>query len=242
MNKKMGDIDYPEKLSGKDLDWLWTKPFKRLNDSIKHFKDFAHILQILNLPIGSTILDLGVGSGWTSIFLSKMGYRVTGVDISPGMIKTAKTKAEKEGVSVRFLIGDLERLKISQKFDAILIYDALHHCANEERALRRCYHHLKRRGKLLLVEPNWYHAHDKEAQEIAQKYGVLERGFTPFHLKRVLKRAGFSKIERFIGGANSIRAYGNSPREILLHLFSPWAVRFFLSYFKSQVWILAIKL
>ena len=32
------------------------------------------------------VLDLGVGSGWTSVFLARRGYEVTGQDIAPDMI------------------------------------------------------------------------------------------------------------------------------------------------------------
>lgn len=56
--------------------------------------------------VGSSILDIGCGAGRTSIALAKMGYRVTGIDIIPGMIEAAKCQAGEHGVNVEFEVMD----------------------------------------------------------------------------------------------------------------------------------------
>ena len=48
-----------------------------------------NIVKYLNLDTEDSILDLACGKGRHSIFLNKMGYNVTGVDISPKNIKEA---------------------------------------------------------------------------------------------------------------------------------------------------------
>ena len=41
-----------------------------------------------------TVLDLACGTGSQVFWLAKHGYKVTGVDISPGMLKIAKENAK----------------------------------------------------------------------------------------------------------------------------------------------------
>lgn len=42
------------------------------------------------------ILDIGCGSGFYAILLSKLGYEVTGIDLTESMIADAKALAEEE--------------------------------------------------------------------------------------------------------------------------------------------------
>jgi len=67
------------------------------------------------------VIDIGCGTGNHAIRLSKLGFEVTGVDISPAMIKIAK---EKDRAKIRFIQGDMRRLENiilkGQKFDAAI--------------------------------------------------------------------------------------------------------------------------
>ena len=42
------------------------------------------IARELGLPAGARILDVGCGTGRHAVELARRGYRVTGVDLSPG--------------------------------------------------------------------------------------------------------------------------------------------------------------
>jgi len=41
---------------------------------------------------GVNLLKVGMGTGWWSLFFSKLGYHVTGVDVSPDMVDVARLK------------------------------------------------------------------------------------------------------------------------------------------------------
>lgn len=57
---------------------------------------------------GSSVLDVGTGSGILAIGASQMGAaRVVGIDISPTAIETAAANAATNGVSVELVAGDL---------------------------------------------------------------------------------------------------------------------------------------
>ncbi len=64
------------------------------------------------------VLDAACGTGRLSIPLVKMGYEVTGLDITPAMMEVAKQK--KGSDKVRFVVGDMCTYKGKKKFDAIV--------------------------------------------------------------------------------------------------------------------------
>jgi len=68
------------------------------------------------------ILDLGCGTGRTTIPLVKMGYNVVAVDLVPEMIKTAKKIAEEEKISIDYRVGDATRLDFGDNYFDYLLF------------------------------------------------------------------------------------------------------------------------
>jgi SAM-dependent methyltransferase len=78
------------------------------------------------------ILDLPCGQGRHAIELARRGYDVTGVDLSPFMLKVAEERARTEGVSVRWLSGDMRQPIPGEKFDVVLnLFTSLGYFAEE---------------------------------------------------------------------------------------------------------------
>jgi len=75
-------------------------------------------------------LVLGCGTGTSAIYLAGKGFDVTAVDVAPTALTLAKAKADKAGVSVRWLVADVVALPELEPFD--FIFD------------RGCYHHVRR--------------------------------------------------------------------------------------------------
>jgi SAM-dependent methyltransferase len=61
------------------------------------------------LPPGRA-LDLGCGTGTTSIYMASKSWQVTGVDFVPKAIATARARAAAAGTSATFIVGDVTRL------------------------------------------------------------------------------------------------------------------------------------
>ena len=68
---------------------------------------YENTLKQHRIPIGSSILILGCGDGETSLALSTLGYKVTGIDISPIAIQWAKEKADERKIHCSFIVGNL---------------------------------------------------------------------------------------------------------------------------------------
>ena len=78
---------------------------------------------------GKTVLDIGGGPGRYSIYLAKLGYDVTLVDLSEGNISLARRKFSEYGVKVRSYVCDARNLKSLNLglYDNVLLMGPLYH-------------------------------------------------------------------------------------------------------------------
>ena len=83
-------------------------------------KEVDFILQELSLPEHSHILDMGCGTGRHAVELARRGYRVTGVDISPGMLAEAEKAAREAGVDIAWVHADAAKFSSADVFDAAI--------------------------------------------------------------------------------------------------------------------------
>ncbi len=78
------------------------------------------LIQEFNLPPGSAILDMGCGTGRHSVELARRGYRMTGVDLSAGMLAQAQQAAQTAGVTVEWVQSDARAFASAPRFDAAI--------------------------------------------------------------------------------------------------------------------------
>ena len=76
------------------------------------------LLGLFALPTGASVLDIGCGTGRHALELARRGYRVTGIDLSEGMLNVARAKAAVDGLDVRFLQADATGYQADQSYDA----------------------------------------------------------------------------------------------------------------------------
>ena len=91
------------------------------------------ILDNAGVREGSRVLDVACGTGVLIPDYIRRGADVTGIDISPEMIKLAERKCA--GTGVRFICGDIETADVGQDFDAIVVYNAFPHFPDPERLI-----------------------------------------------------------------------------------------------------------
>src|SRR5437016_4273852 len=109
-------------------------------DYLRHFRtppertaqEVEQILQRLDLPPGSAVLDLCCGYGRHTIPLAQHGYRMTGQDLSDVLLQQARTDAEARGVHVQWVQSDMRRVPFEKEFDAVInIWTSFGYLENE---------------------------------------------------------------------------------------------------------------
>jgi len=101
------------------IDWF-NSPFYHQLYKERDYSEATYfmnnLVSYLKIPEDTTILDLACGRGRHSLYLSKIGYNVTGIDISKENIAEAK---KNQSDRLNYIIHDM-RQPLSYQFDLIL--------------------------------------------------------------------------------------------------------------------------
>jgi 2-polyprenyl-3-methyl-5-hydroxy-6-metoxy-1,4-benzoquinol methylase len=91
------------------------------------------ILDAAGIKAGASILDLACGHGRHSIELARRGYRVVGLDLSEPSLEIARAAADRAGVPVNFIHGDMRRIPYRHEFDLVInLFTAFGYLESEE--------------------------------------------------------------------------------------------------------------
>ena len=164
MNKK-DVIDFFDRLAS-----VWDSANERNEEVI------AEILFKGGIREGVRVLDVACGTGVLFPDYASLGAKVTGIDISPEMIKRAKEKFPQ----AELICGDVLEFKAENKFDAVMIYNAFPHFAEPERLIEKLSVLLKTSGRLSI-------AHGISEEALAECHsGSAKKVSVPLVKKEVL--------------------------------------------------------
>jgi SAM-dependent methyltransferase len=208
---EQGHLTYVEQLDAAARLWLRTKPFGAPpNEELAQcLRTFAHLVELLQLGLRAQVLDVGCGPGWLSEFLTRCGYWVTGVDISPDMVEIARERVAAidgpvgEGVEplAEFHALPVREMPWTGRFDAAVLYDTMHHFDNELETLEVVRRTLVPGGQLYIhegVKPPPGSEAERTLVAEMERYGTLESPFDPEYLVEVVEQAGFVAVRRLV--------------------------------------------
>jgi len=158
----------------KDLAWTWPiisppEHYIKESEEIKRA-----ILKYSKIPV-KTLLNLGCGGGHVDWVLKKY-FRITSIDISKNMLKLAK----KLNPEVIYLQGDMRKVKLNTKFDAVLIHDSINYMLTKKdlkAAFKIGYNHLKSGGVLITFVEEHGRLKQNKIQYSNRKKGTIEITF-----------------------------------------------------------------
>ncbi|WP_290661178.1 bifunctional 2-polyprenyl-6-hydroxyphenol methylase/3-demethylubiquinol 3-O-methyltransferase UbiG [Ignavibacterium sp.] len=105
------------------VEWFNTDEYLNVYKHRNESEAECHVrflLSKVSLSYGASILDLACGAGRHSILLAKLGYQVTGVDLSKRLLTEAKLSSEKENLEIEFIQSDIREFNTEKKFDLVL--------------------------------------------------------------------------------------------------------------------------
>jgi SAM-dependent methyltransferase len=93
-------------------------PYQRVTETIADLQH--HVTDRLQPEAGLTWLDLACGTGAVSELAAARGASVTGLDLAPALIETAKERAEERGLEIDYVVGDCENTGLDDaSFDVV---------------------------------------------------------------------------------------------------------------------------
>ena len=120
-------------------------------EMIKDDRIVGKILDNARVGEGMDVLDVACGTGVLfDDYLSRDVSSVTGIDISPEMVKIAAGKYAREP-KVRVICGDVETYVFDREFDRIVVYNAFPHFPDPENLIRMLVGLLKEEGRLTVA-------------------------------------------------------------------------------------------
>ncbi len=180
---------------------------------------------------GETILDVGCGTGREALALSKLGFKVTALDISPDMITLAKKMIHEKNII--FKNSNILEYHERKKFDNIIffnnIFEQIHTEQDRKKSLEIAYDLLCPHGIFVLTThsifvPGTYgkdwislllraiRFHTKKLLKIPQeeteafdlilkKEKIYAHFSNPYKIKKILQQKGFSIITLYSGNS-----------------------------------------
>lgn len=113
----------------------------------KKYVDFVRA----NIPDkNANLLEIGCGSGWSTMMFKNAGLNVIGMDLHAGPLEAATVDS-----SLKYLQGDSQKIPFPDgQFDAVTMHDVLEHVPHPSLALEECFRVIKSGGRIIIVGPN----------------------------------------------------------------------------------------
>jgi 2-polyprenyl-3-methyl-5-hydroxy-6-metoxy-1,4-benzoquinol methylase len=90
---------------------MWGNgPYQRITETLEDIHDL--VIERLAPTPGDRWLDLACGTGAIAERAASAGASVTGIDLSPVLIETAKERAQAQGLAIDYRVGDAEALDL----------------------------------------------------------------------------------------------------------------------------------
>jgi 2-polyprenyl-3-methyl-5-hydroxy-6-metoxy-1,4-benzoquinol methylase len=181
-----------------------TRPFPFCTRSSRtvgdHLLAIGYLIRTMDLRPDASVLDLGAGWGNTSVWLARMGYRVTAVDIEPRFVELIRERSRRKELNVEVVQADFQIVQsFDRTWDAVLFFESFHHCADHRALVASLDRVVAPDGKVIFAaEPitedfpvPWGLRLDGESLWSIRRNGWLELGFHEGYFQDLMTEHGW---------------------------------------------------
>lgn len=150
---------------------------------------------------GRSALDVGCGAGLLCEPLARLGAAVTGVDAAPENTAAAAIHAERSGLDIRYMAGEISMLDIG-RFDLVTALEVIEHVADKRAFVSDLANRLAPGGLMILSTPNRTPQSRLLMVGAAEGFGLIPKGthhwddfIAPEDLAELLAEAGLEMSE-----------------------------------------------
>lgn len=150
----------------------------------------------LGCGVNGVVFDLGVGTGWTTEWLVRLGYQAIGVDLCRDYVLAGlPRRGEYMG---HYIIADTENIPLREAaVDAVLSFDAFHHVPNRPRAMSELARIMRPGATMAITEPGIEHEHAAVSIDVMRQHGILEKGFDQAGLEGYIQGLPLGGVRQF---------------------------------------------
>jgi ubiquinone/menaquinone biosynthesis C-methylase UbiE len=174
--------------------------------------------KLVPVATGTSLLEMGMGSGWLVILAAQRGLRTGGIEHNPELADVARARARAASVPIDVMVGSVETYPLEpESYDIIVANSILEHVPDYRAAIATAYRALRPGGLFYFNSTNKFALRSGEyppmrlygwlPYEIRRRIRVRKQGpavvssagmdfnqFTYRGLRRTLKQAGFTRI------------------------------------------------
>ncbi len=149
---------------------VWgTGPYQNVTETITDIHE--RVIERLAPSAGMKWLDLACGTGAVAERAAKAGAEVTGVDLAPALIETAKERAAERGLDIDYRVGDCENLEFEDgAFDVVSSTCGVMFAPDHEATARELARVVKPGGRIGLA--NWTPAEKRPGGDVPDHEAV----------------------------------------------------------------------
>ena len=124
---------------------------------VNRYKEKSY--QLLNIASGSSVLDIGCGTGDDVLALAELvgpKGKVVGLDNSELMIEKANKRSKQKQLPIQFRLGDIHNLDFADDtYDGCRADRVFMHLPDRQQALAEMIRVTKPGGRIVVIDPDW---------------------------------------------------------------------------------------
>lgn len=147
------------------------------------------LVKVLGAKTLGALLDVGTGTGRIAELFAPRAAQITGLDLSPEMLRIARTRLQHlPSEQVSLVQGDFSALPFAAaSFDTVVFHQVLHYAQDPGAVLTEAARVCRSGGRIAVVD---FAAHDREELRVSHAHARL--GFSDEQMLALLSEAGFA--------------------------------------------------